>query len=70
MHMGQVSVTILVVAGSGLSDKQHHGSNSGKRDMVMSGRRARTSAIQACGSMSFVLQLTIRVYSEAPAGAV
>ena len=44
---------------------QFHGSNSVKRDTAMSGMRARTSSIHACGSISFILQLTIRVYTIA-----
>jgi len=47
------------------SARAFDGSNSGKRETVMSGGRARTSAIHACGSMSFILQLTVRAHMKA-----
>ena len=49
------------------ADLQFHGSSSWIRLAGWSGSRARTSASQACGSMSFSLAVAISVYMKARA---
>ena len=48
-----------------LAGRQFHGSSSSSREPDGSAMRARTSASQACGSTSFILAVTIRLYMAA-----
>src|SRR6478735_7738655 len=48
-----------------MAERQFHGSSSSSLWTGCSAMRARTSASQACGSTSFILAVTIRLYITA-----
>src|SRR5205823_11630591 len=62
MHLNELGEIINV---NGEKACQFHGSNSSSFWAGCSAMRPRTSASQACGSISFILAVTIRLYITA-----